>query len=303
MPANWRGDCPHECEVRNSSQRDSAAAGLAHNATLSDLNSGRRVPRAGSCRPKRIKVGGTTERTMCVVCGPGSTPSCQPPPRMAMTSTCAVAASIPGAVAPARSQFSDSTTAERRAWAATRWQHGRARQTCPQPAAVVSDQFVFPAGSASFASAACGAPRKLDRHRDYCWCLARAKHRGLLLLSSATGEASRRIADALAGRSRAAILLILADMRSIAASGIFGRTAVFDGLGSLRPSERMNGKHPAKSASGVRQRMERVQIDESGQRCGGTCRYLARHERKCRLGDAGLFPFPQRGAKRRGFPA
>ena len=41
----------------------------------------------------------------------------------------------------------------------------------------------------------------------------------------------------LAGRSRAAILPVLADMRSIAASGIFGRTAVFDGLGSLRPSE------------------------------------------------------------------
>ena len=39
--------------------------------------------------------------------------------------------------------FTDSTTAERRAWAATRWVHGRARQTCPQPAAVVSDQFCF----------------------------------------------------------------------------------------------------------------------------------------------------------------
>ena len=46
----------------------------------------------------------------------------------------------------------------------------------------------------------------------------------------------------LAGRSRAAILPVLADMRSIAASGIFGRTAVFDGLGSLRPSERMERK-------------------------------------------------------------
>ena len=27
MPANWRGDCPHEREVRISSQRDSEAAG------------------------------------------------------------------------------------------------------------------------------------------------------------------------------------------------------------------------------------------------------------------------------------
>ena len=60
--------------------------------------------------------------------------------------------------------------------------------------------------------------------------------------TSATGGASRRNADVLAGRSRAAILPVLADMRSIAASGIFGRTAVFDGLGSLRPSERMERK-------------------------------------------------------------
>jgi hypothetical protein len=37
-------------------------------------------------------------------------------------------------------------------------------------------------------------------------------------------------------------LPVLADMRSIAASGIFGRTAVFDGLGRLRPSERMERK-------------------------------------------------------------
>ena len=64
----------------------------------------------------------------------------------------------------------------------------------------------------------------------------------VIAASSATGGASRRNADFLAGRSRAAILPVLADMRSIAASGIFGRTAVFDGLGSLRPSERMERK-------------------------------------------------------------
>jgi hypothetical protein len=63
-----------------------------------------------------------------------------------------------------------------------------------------------------------------------------------VMLVSCPCEASRVIADVLAGRSRAAILSVLADMRSIAASGIFGRTAVFDGLGSLRPSERMERK-------------------------------------------------------------
>ena len=45
----------------------------------------------------------------------------------------------------------------------------------------------------------------------------------ILLLSSAIGGASRRN-------------LLLAG-RSLAASGIFGGTAVFAGLGSLRPSE------------------------------------------------------------------
>ena len=54
-----------------------------------------------------------------------------------------------------------------------------------------------------------------------------------LLLPSCPCEASRAIAVVLAGRSLVAILPVLADMRSIAASGIFGRTAVFDGLGSL----------------------------------------------------------------------
>jgi len=82
----------------------------------------------------------------------------------------------------------------------------------------------------------------------------------------------------LAGRSLAAILLVfgdrrslapycyLADMRSIAASGISGRTAVFAGLGSLRPTER-NGTEmqPAKlKSNGV----EQAESDESGQRCG-----------------------------------
>ena len=116
----------------------------------------------------------------------------------------------------------------------------------------------------------------------------------VIAASSAIGGASRRNADALAGRSRAAILPVLADMRSIAASGIFGRTAVFDGLGSLRPSERMERKcrcephwrPPKLKCNGV----ERAESDESGQRCGGSVPILgARNERKCRLGDVGVF--------------
>jgi len=84
-------------------------------------------------------------------------------------------------------------------------------------------------------------------------------------------------------------------MRSIAASGIFGRTAVFDGLGSLRPSER-NGVE-LKSAKMKRNGVERMQIDESGQRCGGSVPIQTERraelaqslsEWMVRLGDAGV---------------
>ena len=108
--------------------------------------------------------------------------------------------------------FTDSTTAERRAWAATRWVHGRARQTCPQPAAVVSDQFCFTSEFGCFCPLQCslrngGGAEMADLTVNsdvlagrslaaYCW--------------SCPCEASRAIAD------------FLADMRSIAASGIFG---------------------------------------------------------------------------------
>ena len=55
-----------------SNQRDSEAAGLHTTAHCLTLIPRRRVPLAGSVGAKRIKVGGTTERTMWVVCGPGS---------------------------------------------------------------------------------------------------------------------------------------------------------------------------------------------------------------------------------------
>ena len=99
---------------------------------------------------------------------------------------------------------------------------------------------VLPAGSASFASAACGAPRRLAvpaviagprrqaEPRAVLRCLTRAKHRGLLLV----------LADM---RSIAAILLVLVG-RSLATSGFLlsgrARTSCSDCLGSLRPSER-----------------------------------------------------------------
>ena len=72
--------CPDECEVRaaravTAPQRDRHTT--PHCLTLIPA---RRVPARGVVGPIRIYVGGTTKRTMCVVCGPGSTASCQPRP-------------------------------------------------------------------------------------------------------------------------------------------------------------------------------------------------------------------------------
>jgi hypothetical protein len=82
-------------------------------------------------------------------------------------------------------------------------------------------------------------------------------------MSSAIGEASRRIAVVLAGRS-------------LAASGIFfrARTTFSDCLGSLRPSERSDSAPPlfADRGSGV----ERVQSWRVSRRARAEqCGYLA----------------------------
>ena len=51
----------------------------------------------------------------------------------------------------------------------------------------------------------------------------------------------------------------------------------------------MSESIPRNLCSGVRQRMERAESDESGQRCGGSVPILgARNERKRRLCDAGV---------------
>jgi hypothetical protein len=92
--------------------------------------------------------------------------------------------------------FSDSTTAERRAWAATRWQHGRVRQTCPQPAAVVSDQFGFTSEFGCFCPLQCS----LRNGGGQKWPISRLLA-GVPAPTSATGGASRRNADVLPVRS------------------------------------------------------------------------------------------------------
>ena len=104
------------------------------------------------------------------------------------------------------------------------------------------------------ASRPIACPRRQAEPRAVLRCLARAKHRGLLL--------------------------VLADMRSIAASGILflrARTTFFDCLASLRPSERSESAPPlfADRGSGV----ERVQSWRVSHRARAEpCRYLARRE-------------------------
>ncbi len=106
------------------------------------------------------------------------------------------AGSCPGAVAPAPAKLSDSSTAERSARAATRWVHGRDRTHCTQPDGEVSDQFGF--------VSEVGQIRERSLRSD----------RNLAVLTVNAGV--------LAGRSLAAYCGVLADMRSIAASGVFG---------------------------------------------------------------------------------
>ena len=94
----------------------------------------------------------------------------------------------------------------------------------------------------------------------------------------------------LAGRSRAAILLVLADMRSIAASGFLTLWDAPDGswLSRQFAAVGMSESIPRNLCSGVRQRMERAENGESVTGAGGSVPILGvRHERKCRRGDAG----------------
>ena len=95
--------------------------------------------------------------------------------------------SMPGAVAIAQANDSESSTTERRARAATRWVHGRDRQHRPQSGDEVSDQFGFVSEVGVFCDA--GVTRAVltvnadvlgDRRSlaPYYWCPGRAKPRG-----------------------------------------------------------------------------------------------------------------------------
>ena len=65
MPANWRGDCPHEREGAESSQRASAAAGMNPMPYCVTSYSGRKGPAGGevSARTEKRWERGTSDRT------------------------------------------------------------------------------------------------------------------------------------------------------------------------------------------------------------------------------------------------
>jgi len=131
------------------------------------------------------------------------------------------------------SQFSDSATAERRAWAATRWQHGRARQTCPQPAAVVSDQSGFTSEFGCFCPLQCslrnGGGAEMADLTIIADCLGRAEPRGLMRVLVGRSLATNR-------RNRIAILLVHVG-RSLATS-----CWCFLGAPDLRPVSSVCGR-------------------------------------------------------------
>jgi hypothetical protein len=148
MPASWRDDCHATRAVAcrrgtaGSNQRDSEAAGLHTTAHCLTLIPRRRVPLAGSVGAKRIKVGGTTKRTMCVVCCPGSKaarPASQRsekrsvrlflhanPPRSRWAH---LLDSFSGAVATAQANNSDSPLVERNGRLCDEMAKGKSRQT------------------------------------------------------------------------------------------------------------------------------------------------------------------------------
>ena len=68
------------------------------------------------------------------------------------------------------------------------------RQQAAKPSAGVSVKIGWSSGVGQFRKRSLRSAAKAGRPRDYCRRLARTKSRGLLLLSSATGGASRRIA-------------------------------------------------------------------------------------------------------------
>ena len=176
-------------------QRDTAMGGITDNI---------------SCVPIRASKADTQPRNeVRSVVSAG--PSCQRR-RKASNHSPGRLDSFPGAVAPAPAKISDSALMERSGKAGRQWGDRAAESSLARsPAARCQTNLVLPVRPASFAE--WGALERSPTEwkiseRSESWPVsrlmrrpARTKSRGLMLVSSATGGASRRNADALPVRS------------------------------------------------------------------------------------------------------
>ena len=188
---------------------------------------------------------------------------------------------------------SDSSTAERSARAATRWVHGRARQTARSLTAKCQTNLVLSVRSASFPNGETERQRSVAVGKWPCSRLMPMSWPGEAsrpyCLSSATGGASRRIAvscpceasRAIAGLGRYAEPRGLWNLVSSGAHDCFLTVSPVCG-------RRNEAKRSAEqSAESQRSGVERVQSWRVSHRARAEpCRYLARRE--CRFGASAL---------------
>ena len=153
---SWREGCLRtgavtartSAKVRISSQRDSEAAGWDTRRSYISMNraggaeglagDGGDPFAEGHAPAGNGKWGGFEYNCSCVLSGKHSCMTTKRRSRCVPRSP-GLLASFPAQSRQREASESDSSTTERSARAATRWVHGRARQTCPEPAAVVSD--------------------------------------------------------------------------------------------------------------------------------------------------------------------
>jgi len=198
--------------------------------------------------------------------------------------------------------FSDSPMLERSGMMAGGGCLGRRDSRLRSPAKGCQTNLIFPAGGGQFRKRSLRSAAKAGHPRDYCASLARAKHRGLLLVLVGRSLATKFETP---GRARSARPGSVTTVR--AARGAQRRVFLFFflkflnflGATSFLPVStglglRKEREQPAQSAELVRQRMQRAQTDESGIGCGRNradtwCEARAQVAARC---SQGVMPVP-----------
>ena len=164
---SWREGCLQtgaltartSAKVRISSQRDREAAGWDTRRSYISMNravgaeglagDGGDPFAEGHAPAGNGNWGGFEYNCSCVLSGKHSCMTTEPRSRCVPRSP-GLLDSFPAQSRQREASESDSSTAERSARAATRWGHGRARQTRTQPGGEVSDQFGLSSGVGQF---------------------------------------------------------------------------------------------------------------------------------------------------------